>query len=325
MSSSSESSSEDSPIPSKRRRQRHDTDSEDDISNSPSSHLRDMCDDSYSMDGDWRGIALVFNNESNTRNGSYRDCIDLCCLFIDLKLTPMVFPDQDKEDKLYDNERYTQMQIQSYAQIMFIVFMSHGDENGIITLLQPLQHNCQGNEDSSRPVRQFRPKVKFVLCTLRRWVSRACVIQRKGSWLIQDLVNTIRRYSSHPIFGEWYQMCRIAANEMKYRAGKVLDQNGETLPAKSIPEFRSFLTKNLFLNLSGGPGMEQIIQTLRAHFDQFYLPIDKWIDLYSHDFLYISIIQSELSRKGRFDWHGFKQWLRDSDTYRYILEAFKNL
>ena len=133
MSSSSESSSEDSPIPSKRRRQRHDTDSEDDISNSPSSHLRDMCDDSYSMDGDWRGIALVFNNGSNTRNGSYRDCIDLCCLFIDLKLTPMVFPDQDKEDKLYDNERYTQMQIQSYAQIMFIVFMSHGDENGIIT------------------------------------------------------------------------------------------------------------------------------------------------------------------------------------------------
>ena len=378
MSSSSESSSEYSPIPSKRRRLRHDTDSEDedDIPN----RLRDMRDDSYPLDGHRRGYALVFNNGSKTRKGSDEDCNALRLLFLDLGIIPNFFHDFDKEYILQKIEDFAKLE----AQIMFIVFLSHGDENGIITysgerinididVIPKLRNDvapklankpkiiwqqaCRGpNLDSGVSINTsnspttatpaqletdgIRQRQQRLLPTVGPTIPTISDIfivysspmgfkslrhPEEGSWLIQDLVNTIRRYSSHPIFGEWYQMCRIAANEMKYRAGKVLDQNGETLPAKSIPGFRSFLTKNLFLNLSGGPGMEQIIQTLRAHFDQFYLPIDKWIDLYSHDFLYISIIQSELSRKGRFDWHGFKQWLRDSDTYRYILEAFKNL
>ena len=301
MSSSSESSSEYSPISSKRRRLRHDTDSEDedDIPN----RLRDMRDDSYPLDGHRRGYALVFNNGSKTRKGSDEDCNALRLLFLDLGIIPNFFHDFDKEYILQKIEDFTKLE----AQIMFIVFLSHGDENGIITCdgerinididVIPRLHNdvapmlankpkiiwqqaCRGpNLDSGVSINTsnspttatpaqletdgIRQRQQRLLPTVGPTIPTISDIfivysspmgfkslrhPEEGSWLIQDLVNTIRTYAGHPIYGEWSQIVTKTTQKMEKREGTVKMENGEVLAAKSIPECRTIgWKKNLFL------------------------------------------------------------------------------
>ena len=115
-----------SPLRSKRRR-RHDSDSE--VGHLPT----------YPFDADWRGYALIFEHihfmgaKDSNRKGSEKDREALISLFRDMKLAPKVFYDLTKKDILNVIEKHTKLEEQKQAQALFLAFLSHGDESGIMT------------------------------------------------------------------------------------------------------------------------------------------------------------------------------------------------
>ena len=124
QSQSSESSSG-SPFRSKRRR-RHDSDSE-------VGHL-----ETYPFDADWRGHALIFDQThfmgpNKKRKGSEKDCEALTSLFKDMKLSQNILYDRTKKEILGKIEEYTKLEKQKQAQTLVLVFLSHGNECGIMT------------------------------------------------------------------------------------------------------------------------------------------------------------------------------------------------
>ena len=326
MNSSSDSSSDSEYSPNPLKRQRYDTDSEDDDSSSFDSensqnplksqrHDTDSeDDDSYPIDCDssMKGILLIFNECSETRRGSDKDCEALHSIAAHLKLLPVAFQDKDKEDILEIIERCVQLPIQEDAQVLMIAFMSHGDENGIETndektidiptdvyprldndvapLLanKPkliLQQACRGDildsgvsinasdfPTTPTPPLLTRPKKNHPPGSQTTPTqSDICVLYSspfgfqslrhpdKGSTFIQTLANTILTKSAHPFYGEWYQLYLKTHREMAKIDWKFRLKNGETVPAKGIPEMTTTLTKNLFLNPSPrGRNIEEV-------------------------------------------------------------------